>query len=257
MKREEFNEVVKRYARHRIFLAEQEISKTTNRRAFLMEQYVFYLTESVSMCRDPYRGHLITLLKQGIKQNLPLSYIIEEMENYRLEFLEVITSIPGIETELLFDESVYEEGYKPKIKAVVEFFATVSLSRFLKQRIRQNYALALAGDDTPDEPAIFNITDDIGKPYTEIIKDIPAKERRVDYPEEMNAAEAAEYLNLKSVESLYQLTSAKKVPHYKRGRKLVFKKSELQSWRVEKVFSEDDLKIQSANRLLAKPKRKG
>jgi excisionase family DNA binding protein len=253
MKTDEFNELFKRYARHRIFLTEQEINKATNRRAFLLEQYVFQLTESVNMCRDPYRGHLVTLLKQGLRQNLPLSYIIEEMENYRMEFLEVLTTVPGIETQLLFDESVYEDGYKPKIRAVLDFFSTVSVTRFLKQKIRHDYPLALSGDDTPDEAPIFDITENIGKPYTEIMKETTPKERRIEYPEEMSAEEAAEYLNFKSVESLYQLTSAKKIPHYKRGRKLMFKKSELQNWRVQKIASGEDLKMESANRLLNKP----
>lgn len=257
MKREEFNKLFQRYVRHCIFLAEQAIEDAPNRREYLFEQYIFHLTESVKMCRDPYRGHLITLLKQGFRQNLPLSYILEEMETYRLEFLEMLKTEPGMTTELFFDSIVFEDGYREKIRAALNFFVAVGLSRFFKQQIRQKYPLALVGDDSPDEPIIFNIIDNIGKPYAEIIEIPEQKERRINYPEEMNAEEAAEYLNLKSVESLYQLTSAKKIPHYKRGgRKLMFKKSELQSWQLQKISSDDEIKSEVANRMISKPKKK-
>lgn len=36
-----------------------------------------------------------------------------------------------------------------------------------------------------------------------------------------------------SVQHLYRLTSAKQIPHYKKGRKLYFKKSELEEWMLE------------------------
>ena len=36
-----------------------------------------------------------------------------------------------------------------------------------------------------------------------------------------------------SVQHLYRLTSAKQIPHYKKDRKLYFKKSELEEWMTE------------------------
>ena len=41
---------------------------------------------------------------------------------------------------------------------------------------------------------------------------------------------------------LYRLTSEKMIPHYKKGRKLFFRKSELEAWLLgEKVLTRDDM----------------
>ena len=41
---------------------------------------------------------------------------------------------------------------------------------------------------------------------------------------------------------LYRLTSEKMIPHYKKGRKLFFRKSELETWLLgEKVLTRDDM----------------
>lgn len=45
----------------------------------------------------------------------------------------------------------------------------------------------------------------------------------------LNVQEAAALLNL-AVPTLYEKTSSKLIPHYKHGKKLMFKKSELLAW---------------------------
>lgn len=58
----------------------------------------------------------------------------------------------------------------------------------------------------------------------------------------LNLSEAAAFVGLKP-SWLYQLTSTRKVPHFKRGRKLFFSKSELSQWLLEnrvKTISELD-----------------
>jgi excisionase family DNA binding protein len=228
----------------------------------MLEYYSFQLTEAFNISRDSYRGHLVTLLRQGMKQHLPLSYILEEMELYRQELIRFVETETELENLLtLFDRSIYEEGYKAKIHIVMEFLVKISITRYLKQTIKKNYPLALADDDTPEQPAIFNITDELF-PEFEKVKIMPVhqntvkgKERRLDYPEEMNAQEAAEFLNT-TIENLYQMTSSQKVPHYKRGRKLIFKKSELDNWGLEKVVSREEQKTLSANHLLNRKKKR-
>lgn len=47
---------------------------------------------------------------------------------------------------------------------------------------------------------------------------------------------------------LYRLTSERNIPHYKKSRKLYFKKSELEEWMLEdKVQTMDDINSQAAN----------
>jgi excisionase family DNA binding protein len=113
-------------------------------------------------------------------------------------------------------------------------------------------------------PVIFNLTDIFFPVNFEKVKTIPiqettvtttTKDRRIDYPEEMNAEEAAEYLNT-TKKNLYQMTSSRIVPHYKRGRKLMFRKSELENWHIEKITSVDEQKTQSANHLLSRKKKR-
>lgn len=266
MTKEEFNELFRRYARHSISIVDELVDTAEDRRGFIMEYFSFQVEEGINMSRDSYRGHLITLLVQGLKQNLPLDYILEEMEHYRLEMIHTLEKEEGIENLLiLLDKSVYEEGDKPKIRAVLEVLVKISVIRHLRQVIKHDYPLAL-NDNAPQMPAIFNITDDFFPLRFERVKMIPVqeatvsaitktKERRIDYPEEMNAQEAAEYLNT-TKKNLYQMTSSRIVPHYKRGRKLMFRKSELENWHVEKVTSGDEQKIQSANHLLSRKKKR-
>lgn len=46
---------------------------------------------------------------------------------------------------------------------------------------------------------------------------------------------------------LYRLTSERQIPHYKKNRKLYFKKSELEAWLLEdKVMTTEDIESQAA-----------
>lgn len=46
---------------------------------------------------------------------------------------------------------------------------------------------------------------------------------------------------------LYRLTSERQIPHYKKSRKLYFKKSELEAWLLEdKVMTAEDIESQAA-----------
>jgi excisionase family DNA binding protein len=57
----------------------------------------------------------------------------------------------------------------------------------------------------------------------------------------LNAEEAAKYCSL-SLKYLYQLTSKRKIPHYKNRKMLYFKKSELELWMLRtKINSMDNL----------------
>ncbi|HCZ35347.1 MAG TPA: hypothetical protein DHV26_05405 [Cytophagales bacterium] len=65
----------------------------------------------------------------------------------------------------------------------------------------------------------------------------------------INVQEAAALLNL-AVTTLYEKTSRKQIPHYKHGKKVMFKKSELLAW-VEacKVKTLKDIRKKALERL--------
>lgn len=72
--------------------------------------------------------------------------------------------------------------------------------------------------------------------------------------------EACLYLDLSS-SSLYKLTSKAKIPHYcPNGKKLYFKRTELDEWLLQNRKSESDkeeIDRMVANYLIKNPKRKG
>jgi excisionase family DNA binding protein len=60
----------------------------------------------------------------------------------------------------------------------------------------------------------------------------------------LNVKEASQFLDL-AVQTIYGFTSANKIPYFKKGKKLIFKRSDLENWQLEnssKTLS--DLEIQ-------------
>ena len=57
----------------------------------------------------------------------------------------------------------------------------------------------------------------------------------------LNIDEAALFTGL-SVGHIYRLTSGKKIPHFKKQRKLYFKKAELEAWMLDtKIFTDGEI----------------
>lgn len=62
----------------------------------------------------------------------------------------------------------------------------------------------------------------------------------------MGVQEAAALLNL-AVNTLYEKTSQRTIPHYKHGKKIMFKKSELLAWvELRKVKSIDEIRREAS-----------
>ena len=70
---------------------------------------------------------------------------------------------------------------------------------------------------------------------TEAIEQITKKERNED--EFLTVEQASAYLHI-PVSTLYDYTSAKKIPHYKKGKKLHFIKQELSDWMKQEPIKE-------------------
>lgn len=50
-----------------------------------------------------------------------------------------------------------------------------------------------------------------------------------------------------SVGHIYRLTSGKQIPHFKKNRKLYFKKAELEDWMLEhKILTEDEIQSKAS-----------
>lgn len=56
-----------------------------------------------------------------------------------------------------------------------------------------------------------------------------------------------------SLGHLYRLTSSKEIPHYKKDRKLYFKKSELEEWMLgTRVLTNDEIDAQATKHIITK-----
>jgi excisionase family DNA binding protein len=66
----------------------------------------------------------------------------------------------------------------------------------------------------------------------------------------VNIQEAAALLNL-AVATIYEKTSEKLIPHYKHGKKIMFKKSELLAWvESRRVKTIHEIRKEAANQML-------
>lgn len=62
----------------------------------------------------------------------------------------------------------------------------------------------------------------------------------------LNLEETSLFTGL-SIGHLYRLTSGKQIPHFKKNRKLYFKKSELEDWMLEqKILTEEEIQSKAS-----------
>jgi excisionase family DNA binding protein len=109
-----------------------------------------------------------------------------------------------------------------------------------------------------DSPMIFQYSrDEFKSLLKEALREIMA-ERKDDTTNEstlINVQEAAALLNL-AVNTLYEKTSEKLIPHYKHGKKIMFKKSELLAWvEARKVKTIQELRKDAASLTLSRSRR--
>lgn len=78
----------------------------------------------------------------------------------------------------------------------------------------------------------------------------------VTITEVLNLNQAAEYVSL-SKSAIYKKTSERNIPHFKKGKKLYFKRSELNEWLTEnKISTYDEIEKEADNYILRKGKFK-
>lgn len=82
---------------------------------------------------------------------------------------------------------------------------------------------------------------------TEVLSQI--KNEGKDEDQLLNVKEASLFLGL-AVATLYEKTSERLIPHYKQGKKIVFKKSELIKWiESRRIPTIEDIKAEAIRRL--------
>lgn len=93
------------------------------------------------------------------------------------------------------------------------------------------------------------------KVLLEVLEEIKLHSRET-VPEILNIKQAAEFLHLKPA-TLYEKTSQKIIPHFKKGNKLYFYRSELEQWvTAGKVNTQHELQTLAATHVFQRSRKK-
>jgi excisionase family DNA binding protein len=96
-----------------------------------------------------------------------------------------------------------------------------------------------------------------GQEFKEFLKDalreiLAENQTKPNPPEILTIQEASEFLKLK-INTLYEKTSRKQIPHFKKGNKLYFHRSELEAWvKAGKVKTQEEIETEAATYTLTK-----
>lgn len=83
-----------------------------------------------------------------------------------------------------------------------------------------------------------------------------SKVLQVGSPEILNLNQATEYLSL-SKSTLYKFTSQREIPHFKKGKKIYFRKSELDDWLTQlRISTKDEIEQEAINYLIKNKRRR-
>ena len=75
-------------------------------------------------------------------------------------------------------------------------------------------------------------------------------------PDVLNLNQASEYISL-SKSAIYKKTSDRTIPHFKQGKKLYFKRSELNEWLTkQKILTNDEIEMAATEYILTKRKKR-
>ena len=75
-------------------------------------------------------------------------------------------------------------------------------------------------------------------------------------PDVLNLNQAAEYISL-TKSAIYKKTSDRTIPHFKQGKKLYFKRSELNEWLTkQKVLTNDEIQMAATEYILTNRKKR-
>lgn len=262
MREEDFTRLSEKYIRRFIRMTVGMIKESHRNRGFIELYYLAQLARLSNMKRDEYAGQLINLYTEVRKRGLAFTVFLHEAEHYRTMMLPVIEENSRMKDEIIFDEAIYLPQDNQKCKIVIRYLLTSYTVELLHDMIETWFPLSAVLNSDVKSSGLYEFMSGgslsslkkqrkLSNGKKAKVRDEPAKPRRLEYPEEMNSEEAAEYLST-TVDNLYQMTSTRQIPYYKRGRKLMFKKSELKGWRLNKVMSEEEYRESAIDRRIVK-----
>ncbi|MFN8712210.1 MAG: helix-turn-helix domain-containing protein [Bacteroidota bacterium] len=192
-----------------------------------------------------YTGTALDIFREGQRLNVSPQQVFEQMERWRKRCLNELRDTGSLEEWAAAPDELTGETDWAKVKLIRRYYGCLDMLIVLADVLLMRFPLSAeaihirkAINETTDLPAPEPEPEQGGK-ITAIV---------TEFPEEMNIREAAFYLK-STVDTLYQMTSQRQIPHYKRGRRLIFIQSELKRWRLSKVFTNSELDTVAANHL--------
>jgi excisionase family DNA binding protein len=206
----------------------------------ITDWYYFFRDSFANYQTNTYTATALEIFITGQSQNAPVTVVFDQMERWRKRCVSEMEQTGSFDTWITAPIEFSGATDRDKAKLIRRYFGYLDMLIFLADTILQKYPLS--GEAVQIRKAIGETT---GFVSTEP----EAKSAPVitDFPDEMNIKEAAIYLK-STVDTLYQLTSQKQIPHYKRGRRLIFILNELKRWRLSKVFTNDEISTMAANK---------
>jgi excisionase family DNA binding protein len=199
---------------------------------------------------NSYTSTALDIFREGQRLNISPQQVFAQMERWRKRCINQLRDNGSFEDWAIAPDELTGETDRAKVKFIRRYFGCLDMLIELADVLLNRFPVS--AEAIQIRKAITETTE-LPAPEPE-----PEREGKItaivtEFPEEMNIREAALFLK-STVDTLYQMTSQRQIPHYKRGRRLIFIQSELKRWRLSKVFTNAELDTLSAtNRYLDAP----
>jgi excisionase family DNA binding protein len=216
-------------------------AQSTDEQESLTDWYYYFRGRFSQYQSHAYTATALEIFAAGQTQKAPVAQVFDQMERWRKRCMNELAETGSIETWADAPDELTGRTDRDKIKLIQRYFGCFDMLLLLAEILLQKYPLSAEaiqiGKVIRETTGVVE-TEPEAKPLPVI----------TDFPEEMNIREAAAFLK-STVDTLYQLTSQRQIPHYKRGRRLIFIQSELKRWRLSKVFTTEEMGTLAANKM--------
>ena len=199
---------------------------------------------------NSYTSTVLAIFREGQRLNVSPQQVFEQMERWRKRCINQLRDNGSFEDWAIAPDELTGETDRAKVKFIRRYFGCLDMLIEIADTLLNRFPVSA---EAVQIRKIITETTELPAP-----EPVPEQDSKItaivtEFPEEMNIREAALFLK-STVDTLYQMTSHRQIPHYKRGRRLIFIQSELKRWRLSKVFTNTELDTLSAtNRYLDAP----
>lgn len=194
---------------------------------------------------NTYTSTILDIFREGKRLNMPPQQMFEQMERWRKRCLNNLRNTRSVEEWETSPDELTADTDNAKLKLIRRYYGCLDMLIMLADILLTRFPVSA---EAIHIRKAINATTDLPTSAPEPEQKSKLTSIVTEFPEEMNIREAALYLK-STVDTLYQMTSQRQIPHYKRGRRLIFIQSELKRWRLSKVFTNDELNTVTANHL--------